>query len=367
MPNPIPGGTIGRTDQGVDISARPGAAIYDPVPGVSQLVGKLSNWFRGQPYYYFKVLTGPFAGKYWSAAEQVDITTPQGGKVSQGQRIGRYAASGTATEFGWSTASGRTLAKATTGYTEGQVTPAGTDFRNRIINARPGKATGFRGGAAAVRSNPVPAYVPALYRPWVQRAAQGTSLPAPVVAAQIRAESNFDKSATSPTGAQGIAQFEPATWKSLGIRGNPYNPNDALTGYVALMNQLLKQYNGNIRMALAAYNAGPGNLAAGYGYADSILGKAGVPSSATASGSAGTALPISRPGGTPVTASGAGAAPSGAGVDALFTAYEAKLNLPRTAPSADFASLSSAGWKAPFQWWWQSFSGGNSPAPTAGP
>jgi hypothetical protein len=50
------------------------------------------------------------------------------------------------------------------------------------------------------------------------------------------------------------------------------------------MTALLKQEGGSIRKALAAYNAGPGNLGAGYGYADGILSAAGSPGSATASG-----------------------------------------------------------------------------------
>lgn len=143
--NPIPRGTIGRTDQGVDISASPGDPLIDPVPGKSQRVGVIANWFQGQPYYWFKVLTGKFKGKYWYTAEQVDINVPQGGTVQQGQQIGKYAASGTATEWGWATASGSTLARATTGYTEGQQTPAGADFASRV---RGGKGpTNVPGGA----------------------------------------------------------------------------------------------------------------------------------------------------------------------------------------------------------------------------
>ena len=48
----------------------------------------------------------------------------------QGQPIARYAATGTGIEFGWSTPNGVTLAVATTGYEEGQVTPAGVSMRN---------------------------------------------------------------------------------------------------------------------------------------------------------------------------------------------------------------------------------------------
>ena len=59
-----------------------------------------------------------------------------------------------------------------------------------------------------------------------------------------------------------------------------------------------------------------------------------------------------RPGGQPVNPNGSD---DGSTVQDVFTAYEQELNTPRTAPSNGFVSLSSAGWMAPFQWWWQSF------------
>jgi hypothetical protein len=62
-------------------------------------------------------------------AEQItDIATP-GSFLQQGQVIARFAPSGTAIEFGWSTLNGVTLAMATSGYEEGQVTPAGLSIR----------------------------------------------------------------------------------------------------------------------------------------------------------------------------------------------------------------------------------------------
>ena len=62
-------------------------------------------------------------------AEQITNIAPPGTILQQGQPIARFAASGTAIEFGWSTLNGVTLAKATTGYEEGQVTPAGVSIR----------------------------------------------------------------------------------------------------------------------------------------------------------------------------------------------------------------------------------------------
>ena len=77
---------------------------------------------------------------------------------------------------------------------------------------------------------------------------------------QIYAESSFDPNAYSPAGAVGIAQFEPGTAAALGI--DPYDPISALKGAALFMSQLSAQYNGNYAKALAAYNAGGGNVQA---------------------------------------------------------------------------------------------------------
>lgn len=131
--------------------------------------------------------------------------------------------------------------------------------------------------------------IPRKYRSLAQEASRESGLPLKVVAAQISEESGWQPNATSPTGAEGIAQFEPGTWSSWG-HGSAYNPQDAMPAYGRFMGHLLKQYHGDIRDALAAYNAGPGNLQAGYSYADQILGAAGY-----GQGSHSQAIPYKNP------------------------------------------------------------------------
>lgn len=75
---------------------------------------------------------------------------------------------------------------------------------------------------------------------------------------QIQQESGFNPNAQSPVGAVGIAQFIPSTAASLGI--DPYNPTQALRGAAFLMAGYANQYGGDYAKALAAYNAGSGNL-----------------------------------------------------------------------------------------------------------
>ena len=130
--------------------------------------------------------------------------------------------------------------------------------------------------------------VPQQYHGLVADAARQLRIPAAVVAAQLNLESGFNPSALSPTGAKGIAQFEPGTWTSLRCKGSPDNSNDAIKCYVTYMHQLLGMYHGNVQKALAAYNAGPGNLQAGMGYANTVLGNAGqTPGLQVAAGSGG--------------------------------------------------------------------------------
>lgn len=119
--------------------------------------------------------------------------------------------------------------------------------------------------------------VPSKYKDYVAHAASVLGLPEQLVAEQIGLESSFNPRAKSPAGAEGIAQFMPGTFAKYGPKGgSPYNVADAFKAYEAYMGELLKEEGGSIRNALAAYNAGPGNLSAGYTYANMIMQRAGV-------------------------------------------------------------------------------------------
>lgn len=110
-----------------------------------------------------------------------------------------------------------------------------------------------REGARIMGSRPIPANRG--YDRLIERAASAYDVAPALVKAVIAAESDFDPTATSHKGAQGLMQLMPETALGLGV-SDPYSPRDNVLGGTRYLRELLDRY-GDMSRALAAYNAGP--------------------------------------------------------------------------------------------------------------
>jgi soluble lytic murein transglycosylase-like protein len=93
------------------------------------------------------------------------------------------------------------------------------------------------------------------YGPIITHLCKKYDLDEALVKAVIKAESDFDAGAVSLKGAQGLMQLMPGTARDLAV-GNPFHPTQNLEGGIRYLRKLLDQFQGNLHLALAAYNAG---------------------------------------------------------------------------------------------------------------
>ena len=93
----------------------------------------------------------------------------------------------------------------------------------------------------------------------IKSAARRYNLPEKLIASVIQAESNFQVDAVSPAGAQGLMQLMPATAKELGV-DDPFDVRQNINGGAGYLRQMLDRFGGDVKLALAAYNAGPGTV-----------------------------------------------------------------------------------------------------------
>ncbi len=145
------------------------------------------------------------------------------------------------------------------------------------------QAAAAQGGGALNTTLVPPEYLAAV----MQAGAMCPEESAPLIAAQIEAESNWDPTAVSPAGAEGIAQFMPGTWATWGQDWDgsgtisAFEPGDAIPSQGAFMCELFRQVksamdSGTItrgtleQNALAAYNCGLGNVLASGGFPTGI-------------------------------------------------------------------------------------------------
>ncbi|MCL6481587.1 MAG: lytic transglycosylase domain-containing protein [Firmicutes bacterium] len=113
----------------------------------------------------------------------------------------------------------------------------------------------FQNAAAVVPQPPV--FDP--FAEWIVEAARSHGLDPALVASVIAVESGFDPRAVSRRNAQGLMQLLPSTAAQLGVR-NSFDPRENILAGTRYLAELLTRFAGDLILALAAYNAGPGRV-----------------------------------------------------------------------------------------------------------
>jgi len=113
--------------------------------------------------------------------------------------------------------------------------------------------------AALKKTSPLHVEKENRFHPYIFQAASRYQIEPSLIMAVIMAESGYNPKAVSAKGAKGLMQLMPKTAKSLGVE-DIFNPEENVNGGAKYLKQLIKRYNGDIELALAAYNAGSSNV-----------------------------------------------------------------------------------------------------------
>lgn len=127
--------------------------------------------------------------------------------------------------------------------------PANRDDRSSPASGRSGKNNGIHDDSGETET----------IEKCIQEAAQKYELAPELIKAVIKAESGFRVDAVSVAGAQGLMQLMPGTAKDLGVT-NPFDIRQNIDGGARYLRQMFDLFDGDTRLALSAYNAGPGNV-----------------------------------------------------------------------------------------------------------
>jgi soluble lytic murein transglycosylase-like protein len=131
------------------------------------------------------------------------------------------------------------------------------NIREALVSIRSTRSIAMRPFGAAVYNPNASVSAPGHVSSAIEDASRAHGVDPRLVAAVARRESAFRADAVSPVGACGVMQLMPATAKYLGVK-NVFDARENIFGGARYLRTLLDTFNGDLDLALAAYNAGPG-------------------------------------------------------------------------------------------------------------